>query len=195
MRYILMALIFTIVATEAEAGPTIIITEVFYDAPWPEWEYEWIELYNPTYNPINIGGYTIKDNQAGEYTIAPSTIIFPGQTLIFARSIEGFRQMYGFDPDFDDFDRRLGNKGDFLILKDVSGNQIDMVAWEGGKLGWDLVAKEGESIQRHSLAQGPEAWFSHRTPNPGDPAPIPEPASIILLGFGLFVIWRMKRFH
>ena len=166
----------------ASAQGTVIITEVFYDAPEPESKKEWIELYNPSSEPVDIGGYTIEDNQY-TYTISSYTMA-PGQTIICARDSTGFYNLYGFYPEFGDLNLPLGNSGDYLILKDSNGVQIDMVAWEG-KFGWNIKADEGKSIQRKSLAQGPNAWLSNRKPNPKDPSPIPEPGTLILLGSGL----------
>ncbi|RKY59513.1 MAG: hypothetical protein DRP94_03395 [Candidatus Latescibacterota bacterium] len=171
----------------ASAQGTVIITEVFYDAPEPESKKEWIELYNPSSEPVDIGGYTIEDNQY-TYTISSYTMA-PGQTIICARDSTGFYNLYGFYPEFGDLNLPLGNSGDYLILRDPTGVQIDMVAWEGGYKGshpeWKEIYAEEKSIQRKSLAQGPSAWLSDRKPNPKDPSPIPEPGTLILLGSGL----------
>lgn len=201
MKNLLQFLIFTcLLLSSAFAGPsTIIISEVLFDAQTPESAKEWIEIYNPTQNIINIGGFELHDN-SGAYTIATGTQLNPNQVMVFARSISGFQAEHGFTPDFGNLTLSLANGGDQVSLQDASARVIDFVSWKNYVPGWDLTAGNGQSIQRISLGYTSQDWISGQTPNPGNPAPIesnavPEPSSILLLGLGLcaFAIYQKKR--
>ena len=193
MKYVMILSIsvVSLLSCISDGVSSVIFTEVFYDTPGVDDKEEWVELYNPTSKELDIGGYVIQDNSRS-YTIASGTMIKAGQTLVFARDREGFHKLYGFYPDFGNLNLQLNNNGDFLKLM-KGGTILDMVAWEGGYKDshpeWsDIKADEDESIQRWSLSSGPGAWLSNREPNPGDPAPIPEPGTMLIVGIGAFVV-------
>jgi len=191
--FLLMAVSF--LSTTAQAGPSIIISEVFYDTPGTDALEEWVEFYNPTGNAADIGGWELHDNSKTIYRFPAGTILLPGQTLIVARNTLGFRNLYGFDPDLDKLKLSLNNDGDFLKLFDLTDQLVDVVAWEGGLPGWDIEATRGQSLKRTSTGQGPGAWLGNQSPGPGSPSIIPEPASVVLMGAGLafFVAFKKRR--
>ena len=132
------------------SGSNVLISEVFYDTPGTESAEEWIELYNPTGNAIFMSGWTVSDN-AGTTTI-PDFTIPAGGYFVFARSLTGFFNLYGFNPDSDLLTRSLNNAGDQLTLKDNLGAEVDFVAWEGGYNGlyptWNLGNAVDVTIRR-----------------------------------------------
>ena len=145
----------------------VLLSEVFYDTPGSDQYEEWIELYNPTDKVVDISGWEIQDN-SGSYIIPQNTVIFPNDTLVIAKDTEGFRNLYGFDPDISGMSLSLSNSGDFLKLINESG-EVDMVAWENEITGWDLVANTNESIERVPInvdTDSPSDWTSHATPKP-----------------------------
>lgn len=181
-----------IIFTTSANALSLIFSEVFYDTPGIDSKEEWIEIYNASTSAINIGGFTIEDNSS-VYTIAAGTIINPGKTLIFARSTTGFFNLYGFNPDFGNLNLSLSNSGDFLRLKNTGGVLLDEVAWEGALPGWGSVfANTNKSIKRATLASGPSAWLSNQNPDPGSPAPLPEPTTYLLFAVGLLSILLIK---
>ncbi|HWY34415.1 MAG TPA: lamin tail domain-containing protein, partial [Nitrosopumilaceae archaeon] len=65
----------------------VVINEVETDPPGDDSKsiLQWVELYNPTSNPVNIGGWTIGATTGlrNTYTISAGTNIQSGQFLIY----------------------------------------------------------------------------------------------------------------
>jgi len=125
----------------------VLISEVFYDTPGVDSSEEWIELFNPTSQAIDLSGWTISDN-AGTFIIPTGTIIAAGSFLVIARDSQGFFALYGFNPDISGLSLSLSNTGDKLTLKDASGLEMDFVSWENYVTGWDITASTGSTIER-----------------------------------------------
>jgi len=158
----------TTLPIESSLVDYVVFSEVFYDTPGDDDIEEWIELYNPTSDLVDLSGVTIEDN-TNSYPIPEGTLIAAGEFLVIARDETGFNNLYGFSPDLNDLTLGLNNGGDVLRLK-TGEEEIDMVAWEDFVLGWSLEASQGESIQRYPPNQDTDTvsdWISHTTPNPG----------------------------
>jgi len=109
--------------TTERNAESLVISEVYYDCTGKDAEEEFIELYNPTDQDVNLDYYFIsndKKNQRLNGTIKSNT------TKIIK-------------PKFS-----LSNKGSYIALK-RGFDQVDFVSWEST---WDLEAKTGESLQR-----------------------------------------------
>lgn len=157
--------------TTVSPADHVVFSEVLYDTLGEESDEEWIELYNPTSEDINISGLTIEDN-AGSYTIPNEIMIASKDYLVIARNGTRFDELYEYPPDLSDLTLGLNDNGDQLKLKDGS-DEIDMVAWEEGHEGaypsWGLEADGGESIQRHPPEQDTDDeddWVINEDPDP-----------------------------
>ena len=64
------------------AADHLLISEVLYDPAASEPGAEWVELYNPTANPVDLAGWGIKDNTSADPL--PAFILGPGQYLVIA---------------------------------------------------------------------------------------------------------------
>ena len=145
----------------------VLISEVFYDTPGTDSVEEWVELYNPTAQSIDLSGYTLQDN-VDTFVIPQGTSIGAHDTLVIARNATGFYALYGFYPDISGLNLALGNSGDVLVLYH-GGTEIDMVAWENYVPGWGLFASTGQSIQRSPPEQDTNTsddWVVADTPTP-----------------------------
>jgi hypothetical protein len=156
----------------------IVFSEVLYDSwVFNETEGEWLELYNPTNSALNIGGWSISDNNH-TYTIPNGTTIGAFGFLVISAGSSEFISRYGCTPCLSNFSLQLNNSGDYLILKNSSGAVIDQVAWESGGSsgqipGWGSssspYANEGKSIKRSNLNQDSDTysdWLSNQSPDP-----------------------------
>jgi hypothetical protein len=139
----------------------IILTEVFYDTPGTDSEEEFVEIYNPTVSSVNLLGWGIQDNSENIWRF-PDIGISPYTYLRIARDSAGFQNLFGCAPDIDTLTRSLANSGGRAILKDSFDNEVDFVAWEGGKGGaypeWTIEAS-GQSIARGIVdTDSPDDW-------------------------------------
>ena len=101
------------------------ITEIVYNTPGDDWE--WIEIYNPTNNSIDISSYTISDSSNNMELFLLELPLHLIHILLFTVG-QGTAQ---FTPDYDggnDFQYGiLNNGGDSIYFKDSSSNNVDQV--------------------------------------------------------------------
>jgi hypothetical protein len=169
--------------TQGGGGPAavLVFSEVFYDTPGTENKEEWIELYNNSSQTVDIGGWTITDNNGtgATFTIPQGESIAAGGYYTIAKNKNGFKKLYGYNPNLSGSIPALNNDGDALILKDASSTEKDAVAWEGGAsagvpTGWGSStlpnASEGYTIVRSSVTTDTDTYSDWTTAsNNGNP--------------------------
>jgi len=105
----------------------VVINEVAWAGTSDDSNDEWIELYNPTSQEVDLSGWFIEDDVTTKYTIASGKIAAHGYFLIedkedavknlTANAVIGLS---------------LANAGDSLVLKDSAGVTIDSANISGG---------------------------------------------------------------
>ncbi len=121
-------------AADSVTSPVhLVINEVMYDPDGPgnDASDEWIELYNPTGQPVSLAGWSLAD--AASADPLPAAVIEPHGFAILAAS-DSFRQHFpSFTPTLVVLGGRignsLGNDGDRLVLRDPSGAVADSISW------------------------------------------------------------------
>ncbi len=120
----------------------IIINEVMYDPILDDNYYEWIELYNPTNQSINLSGWTITDNYSEDFLEGDidhgngTTILHPQGYAIITDHGTCFYNNYTIPEhairlyvDDNNIGNGLSNTKDKLILKNKDGMIIDAIEW------------------------------------------------------------------
>ncbi len=105
----------------------IVISEVYYDAPGKDEGIEYVKLFNPTNESIDVDYWRISDGKNmdvlyGEIKANGSLVVYPKFSL--------------------------KNSDGIIILKDKGLEQKDYAAYEGV---WEIEAKAGEMIKRKSF--------------------------------------------
>jgi PKD repeat protein/endonuclease/exonuclease/phosphatase family metal-dependent hydrolase len=120
-----------ITVTEPFSG-TLMITEVMQN-PYsvPDAAGEWFEVYNPTAAPVNMNGWTIRDDGTDSHIITGNLIVPAGGFAVLGINSNssvngGYTCNYQYSTFF------LGNSGDEIILVDPSNNEIDRIEYDGG---------------------------------------------------------------
>ncbi len=122
----------------------IIINEIMY-APSSEFGgtyNEWIELYNPTGNSINLTNWSIADPSDHVFDITGSDIIQSLGFFILAKKLDNFSLYYPVSCPIARVGFTLSNAGEKIILKDSKGVFVDSVnyssSWGGNGDGYSL---------------------------------------------------------
>lgn len=105
----------------------IVINEVFYNAPDDLDDVQWIELYNPSDQPVDLGGWTLDDGKL--YTFPDRTAVGPKVYTVVALKPDHFSQIYGVQA-AGPLKRPLKRGGEKLHLKDASGKLVDEVRYK-----------------------------------------------------------------
>lgn len=152
----------------------VVFSEIFYDTPGTDSEEEWIELYNNSPMEVDIGGWTITDNNGtgATYTIPSGKTIGAYSYYTIAANSTGFTNLYGYAADLYGSIPALNNDGDALILKNDLSTVKDTVAWEGGAsagvpTGWGSTslpsASTGDSIVRTDVSTDTDTYSDWST--------------------------------
>jgi hypothetical protein len=156
----------------------LLISEVMYDPSGNDTGLEWVEIYNPTAEDMDISGWRLGDvGPAGEYGSGlyrfPSGAVLPAGGVIvvaqqatdvsFTPDYEFLIDPYRNDPAVPDmvpagtwegFGFALGNPGDEVLLLDATGAAVDVVTYGTGSYP-DVVPHPGVVDQGHSLERRP----------------------------------------
>ena len=142
--------------------PSVIFSEIFYDTPGIDGDEEWIELYNPMEEEVNLEGWYFTDNngQGATYVFPAGASMLPNSYYTVANDASAFDALYGYDADLYGSLPGLNNSGDALLLFSPEAVQVDEVAWEGGASKglpddwgslWEPRALRGEAIARSAM--------------------------------------------
>lgn len=133
-----------------ELHENIVINELMYHRapvseaglPYAERDEEWLELYNRGTEPVDLGGWVIED--AVSYRIPDGTLLQPDAYLVVARDADAVRADWPSIDVVGDWEGRLANSGDRVVLLDADGNPADEVHYfDGGR--WPGAADGGGS--------------------------------------------------
>jgi hypothetical protein len=113
----------------------IVINEILYDADGDvaDANAEWVELYNTSDTPIDIGGWTLRDAASAD---ALPPLVVPARAFAIVAASNAFHDAY---PDVaapvailgGRIGNALGNGGDRLFLVDAAGMVMDALSWGG----------------------------------------------------------------
>ena len=148
-------------AVAARTESDVVFNEVAYnpaDDAEPVTD-EWLELYNRGPDAIDLSGWQLVD--AVSFEFPAGTALEPDAYLVVARDAATFATAWPDVPVVGDFDGRLGNSGERLLLLDACGAVADEVRYaDGGR--WPSSADgDGatlELLDPRADNAAPEAW-------------------------------------
>ncbi len=120
---------------------------------------QWIELFNPTANEVELGGWTLKDGHGESHTLQGPLRLGGGKYLVLARNKDaatngGVTAAYQYSG-------LALESADQVALVDGSGQEIDRVAWSAG---WPLVNGASLELRDPALDNGlPASWCTALT--------------------------------
>ncbi|MEJ5262691.1 MAG: lamin tail domain-containing protein [Ignavibacterium sp.] len=145
---------------------TVVINEIMFDPDVDNSEY--IEFYNQSSDSINIGGWTISDENGNTYKLYSTSFSLPPKSyfLLIADSIMlGKYNLYNYDYKNVVGTSSLGlvNTGELILLKDVQGNVIDSVYYSDMWHNKNIVSTKNKSLERINPALGSNDQFNWST--------------------------------
>jgi len=116
----------------SDTGPYVIINEINYNSS-PDFDPgDWVELYNSRSEPIDLTGWTLKDdNDDHIFTFPDGLDIGPQEFLVVCEDVAAFRILFQnvVEP-LGGLDFGFGNGGDAIRLYASDGSLRDMVSYE-----------------------------------------------------------------
>jgi hypothetical protein len=175
--------------------PHLLISEVLVNAFGIDPNEEWVEIYNPGGEPLDLSLHRIGDaatpgDYEGMYRFPPGATIAPGQVRIIAVSAQAFRMRYGIPPDFElagtdpevpdllpdsTWGRgtwNLNNTQDEVVLLGPEG-EVDRVEW--GSAPRCPAPPRGQSLERYPAGRDTDTCADWRIQPFPSPRTVPGP--------------------
>ncbi|MGD9933253.1 MAG: lamin tail domain-containing protein, partial [Dehalococcoidia bacterium] len=154
------------------AGPrpalncTICLSEVMPDPPESgrDAAYEWVELYNASTDPVDVGGWFVGDATSVDAIPGPA-VVPPLGFLVIRGSASSVGEAVAVTPPDGEIGSGLANDGDFVRLLSPEGEVVDTLAYGVDATGLPAPGT-GTSLAR-DLGTGD--WESNVRPSPGMP--------------------------
>jgi|GEM_PF-6265254 len=127
-----------------------LVTEIMYAPPKENDCGDWIEIFNPSSEPVDISGWSITDSRAKEPMVFSENLILPTfGSLVVAESYEQFNEVYieGINAIIETpMPFGLSRDGDLILLFDKDNQLIDSVEYMVGG-DWPDANRNGRSIE------------------------------------------------
>ncbi len=111
----------------ANAG--VVINEIFYHAPDDFDDLEWVEVYNPDDQPVDLADWKLTGGV--EFHFKKKATIPPRGFLVICKDAKLFGEFYDV-PVVGEYKKSIGNGGDTLELVDAAGATVDRVVFKDG---------------------------------------------------------------
>ncbi|MFN2283027.1 MAG: phospholipase D-like domain-containing protein, partial [Anaerolineae bacterium] len=130
-----------------------LLTEIFINPGGEDTDREWIEIYHPGYEAVDLSGWSLGDALNlgdygdGRYLFPEGAQLLPKQVIVVAACASEFAASYGFNPTYEwtncdplvpdmvpasaweGFGIALGNVSDEVLLLDAAAAIVDSAAW------------------------------------------------------------------
>ena len=154
----------------------VVINEINYNSPDTPNSGDWLELYNPNNQTVDLSNWTLEDGGGGRFVIPDGTFLSPDDYLVLVENTLEFNAVYSSVPnilgDFGVgiFGFKFSNSGELIVLKNASQNIIDTVHYLDD-VPWPPEADgDGPTLQLIDPALDnalPQSWIA-QTPTPGE---------------------------
>lgn len=164
------SLLFLFVTSRASA---IVLSELHYH-PAEGSELEFVEVYNPRGEPVDLAGWAFTDGI--EYVFPPDAVVAAEGFIIVCRDRQRLSEVFGLPAEqlYGDYEGSLSNGGERVELKDAFGGTIESFLYDDS-LPWPENADgPGGSLERlcvSSAAQHPGNWSADAQAGPTPLAP------------------------
>ncbi|MCF8258535.1 MAG: choice-of-anchor I family protein [Flavobacteriales bacterium] len=137
--------IYTVEGLPSAPQDPMVITEIMYNPPEADTDsLEFVELYNPSANTIDISGYYFREGF--DYTFPQGTIVAGNGFVIVASDSVVFENAFGI-PAFEwSNSDALSNSGEDIVLANSFGLQIDSVNYDDAGLWPSEADGDGYSL-------------------------------------------------
>ena len=181
-------LLFDLTQVQTGVGPTnLLISKVAFHTNIAA---QWVELFNPTLNPISIEGWFLRDARPGASNALPAYTLQAGEFLVIAADTNVFLTAFpGYtDPDYSapgrtnslfqvddgDLGNGLARYADGLFLIDSNGLAVDQLSWGFDTTGLNpavnYFATDTGALERVPAnvdSNGRADWVQRASPTPG----------------------------
>lgn len=151
---------------------SIVINEINYKSSAVFDTEDWVELYNPDNNAIDLSEWKfVDDNIANQFTFPGGTILGANDYLVLCRDTVKFKLLYpNQNKVLGNINFGLSSDGDHIMLKDNFGNLVDEVTYSSSGLWTPLPNGNGSTLSLinpqmdNSLAESWRASGLYGTP-------------------------------